>query len=66
MTYTVNATEFDSYFAAVDAAEAAGADVIETATGARRWTPPAPVSAAKVAEYNDRRAARDAYERMIA
>ena len=42
-TYNVNGTGFDSYFAAIKFAQAAGAEVIETATGARRWFP-APVS----------------------
>lgn len=38
-TYTVNGQGFDSFSAAVRAAHAVRADVIETATGIRRWTP---------------------------
>ena len=38
-TYTVNGRGFESFTAAIKAASAARADVIETATGLRRWTP---------------------------
>lgn len=37
--YEVNGNKFGSFFAAIAAAKAVGADVIEAETGARRWTP---------------------------
>lgn len=37
--YNVNGTGFDSYFAAIKFAQAHNSEVIETATGARRWFP---------------------------
>jgi len=66
MRYTVNGTGFVSFFKAVDHAELLRADVVETATGRRRWTPAAPVSKKKQLEYLGRRNARAAYERMLA
>jgi len=38
-TYTVNGKPFSSYMAAVRYADSIKADVIEVATGLRRWTP---------------------------
>lgn len=46
--YTANNKSFSSYFAAIAEAKAHGCDVIETATGARRWTP-GTIKARKVA-----------------
>lgn len=37
--YDVNGTKFESFSAAVKAAQPLRADVIEVATGLRRWTP---------------------------
>ena len=49
--YLVNESKFDSYFAAIAAAKAIGADVIQADNGARRWTPPAAVSSKKKRGY---------------
>ena len=38
--YEVNGSKFESFSAAVKAAQPLRADVIEVATGLRRWTPP--------------------------
>jgi hypothetical protein len=43
--YDVNGTRFDSFCAAVEAARAIRADVIEVATGLRRWHPAPPAKA---------------------
>jgi len=66
MRYTVNGTGFASFSKAIDYAEPLRADVIETATGQRRWTPAAPVSKKKQLEHLGRHNARKAYERMMA
>lgn len=63
-TYRVGTEEFTSYLAAVRAARAAGLEVIEIATGLRRWAPPAPVSAKKVRAYRERLSAYEADQRM--
>jgi hypothetical protein len=41
-TYSVNGKGFDSFLEAIAAARAERAEVIEVATGLRRWSPPAP------------------------
>jgi hypothetical protein len=38
-TYSVNDKTFDSFFAAIDYAQTIRANVIEVATGLRRWAP---------------------------
>lgn len=45
--YLVNSIAHTSYFAAIAAAKAIGADVIQADNGARRWTPAAPAKARK-------------------
>ena len=62
--YTVNGKEFSSYFAAIAEAKVHRADVIETATGNRRWTPPAQVSAKKMRRYEQQKAAYEAQQSM--
>ena len=59
MNYTVNDEGFDSFTKAIDAAAAAGADVIETATGIVRWTP-GKISAKAARMYRERKAAYNA------
>lgn len=46
--YEVNGTKFDSFFAAIAQAKAVGAEVFESATGARRWAPAAKKAAKNV------------------
>jgi hypothetical protein len=58
--YQVNETTFNSFKAAVNFAIEANADVIEVATGLRRWTPAAKPSAAKLRRYQERKAAYEA------
>lgn len=62
-TYRVGAAEFTSYAAAVSAARAIGGEVIEIATGLRRWSPPPPVPAKRMRAYRERVAAYNAQER---
>lgn len=61
--YTVNGEVFNSYMAAVKKATEVNADVIQADNGIRRWTPPAPVSKAKLRRYKDGMAAYDAQEK---
>ncbi len=61
-TYTVNGTGFDSFLAAIRLAKELGCDVIETATGSRRWTPAPPVSAKAIRRYENQKAAYEAQE----
>ena len=37
--YTVNGTEFNSFLKAIEFANSIKADVVETSTGLRRWSP---------------------------
>lgn len=64
--YEVKATgeKFQSFMAAVASAKVAASDVIEIATGIRRWTPPAAVSAKKVRKYNEHMSAHAAYKAL--
>lgn len=55
--YIVNGNKIESYFAAIAAAKAIGADVIQADNGARRWTPPAAVSAKKLRAHAEHKAA---------
>lgn len=61
-TYTVNGTGFDSFLTAIRTAKELGCDVIETATGIRRWTPAKPVSAKAIRYYKNQKAAYDVQE----
>lgn len=65
MHYSVNDKGFQSYLEAVAAAKTVDADVIETATGKRRWTPPT-VGPRAEHHYKERKAAYEAQERMLA
>lgn len=61
--YIVNGNKFDSYFAAIAAAKEIGADVIQADNGARRWTPPAAVTAKKMRFHAEHKAAYAAQQR---
>lgn len=47
-TYSVNGTGFNSFFAAIAHAKELGAEVIENATGNRRWAPAPKKAVSKV------------------
>ena len=64
--YLVNGTEYVAFSAAVDAAKVAGVVVIDGRNGLVRWTPPAPVSRARMARYENRKAAYEAQQRAAA
>jgi hypothetical protein len=60
--YSVNGNEFESFLDAVQAAKVIKAEVIEVATGKRRWAPgTTPLAALR--RYQERKAAYDAQER---
>lgn len=61
--YEVNGQKFDSYFNAIATAKIQGADVVETETGIRRWTPAAKISSKKIRRYHEQKAAYEAQER---
>lgn len=61
-TYTVNNEPFNSFKEAVARADKLKADVIEVATGVRRWTPAPSVSSKKLKMYRERQAAFEAQE----
>ena len=63
-TYQVNETGFNSFMAAVRFAQSVGSVVIETATGNRRWSPAAPVSAKKMRQHREHQNAYAAQCRM--
>lgn len=63
-TYDVNGQGFDSFKEATAHAKSIGADVNETATGQRRWTPAAAVDPKKQRQYNERKAAYDAQTKL--
>jgi hypothetical protein len=64
--YKVNDQEFEYYSAAVRAAILIGADVFESETGIRRWTPAPKVTRKKILKYIGAKNAYDAYQKMIA
>ena len=63
--YEVKTTgqRFDTFGAAVDAAHDIGSEVIEVATGLRRWRPLTKVSLARKRRYAEQAAAFAAQER---
>jgi hypothetical protein len=63
--YSVNGQQFEGFTKAVAAAKAIRADVIEVATGLRRWTP-GTVSAASQRRYEERLSAYAAQQRLDA
>ena len=65
--YQVKSTgqTFNSFLAAVAAGKAACSEVVEVATGVRRWAPAAPVASKAARHYRERLAARAAYEAMV-
>lgn len=56
---------FSSFLTAVAAGKAAGSEVFEVETGARRWAPAAPVVPKAARQYRERLAARAAYDEMV-
>ena len=64
--YEANGKPFDSFKAAVAYANEVNCDVIEVATGIRRWHPAPPPSAAKMRQYRERQAAYAAQQRLNA
>lgn len=65
-TYTVNGIGFDSFTKAVASASSIGADVIDSATGSRKWTPAPKASKSAWLRYANRKSAYDAQERLNA
>lgn len=63
MSYTVGGKPFASFTAAVAAASRTESTVVEVATGLTRWSPAPPVSARRVAYYQERVAAYEASKR---
>jgi len=64
--YIVNGIEYVAFSAAVAAAKAAGAVVIDGQNGLVRWTAPAPVSKSRMLRYEHRKAAYEAQKKMLA
>jgi hypothetical protein len=58
--YIVNNVKYVAFSAAVAAAKLAGANVIDGQNGIVRWSPPAPVSKARMDRYAHRKAAYEA------
>jgi len=58
--YIVNNVEYAFHSAAVAAAKPLGVNVIDGQSGRVVWTPPAPVSKARMARYAHRKAAYEA------
>ena len=65
MHYQVKNKFFSSFSKAIAEAKLDGSEVIECATGLRRWAPAPPVTAKRHRVYQERLAARQAYEKMI-
>ena len=61
--YTVNGKPFQSFTAAIAYANPLRADVLDVATGARRWTPAPTVSKARMKKYENQKNAHAAYLR---
>jgi hypothetical protein len=64
--YIVNGTEYQLFTAAVAAAKAVGAVVIDGQNGLTRWTPAAQPSKAAMLRYENRKAAYEAQKNMMA
>ncbi len=64
--YLVNGTEYVAFSAAVAAAKATGAMVIDGKNGLVRWAPAALVSKARTVRYENQRAAYEAQQRAAA
>ena len=62
--YQVKGTIYTSFFAAIEAAQKAGAEVYEVATNTRRWHPAPPVSAKRMRQYNEQLAAYEAQKKL--
>jgi len=58
--YIVNNVEYTFHSAAVAAAKAIRANVVDAKSGRVVWTPPTPVSKARMARYAHRKAAYEA------
>jgi hypothetical protein len=58
--YIVNNVEYGFHSAAVAAAKAIRANVVDAKSGRVVWTPPAPVSNARMVRYAHRKAAYEA------
>lgn len=61
--YSVNNETFDSFMAAVRAAEKIGAEVFEVETGIRRWHPAPKVDAKRMRRYHEQKAAYEAQQK---
>ena len=66
MNYQANDKQFADFFEAIKYANTVKCDIVEIATGKRRWTPAPPVSAKRIRDYNNRKAAYEAQQRMNA
>jgi hypothetical protein len=66
MNYQANDKQFADFFEAIRYANTVKCDIVEIATGKTRWTPAPPVSAKRIRDYNNRKAAYEAQQRMIA
>lgn len=65
MTYTVTASgnTHRSFLAAVREADALKCNVVDTVTGASKWSPAPPVSSARMKRYREQLAAYNAQQR---
>ena len=61
--YTVNGVEHKDYFAAIEDAKEKGAQVLDAGNGLVRWEPAPAVSAKKMRQYREQKAAHEAYLR---
>jgi len=62
MTYQANDKQFDNFSEAIKYANTIKCDIIEIANGKTRWTPAPPVSAKRIRDYNNRKAAYEAQQ----
>ena len=64
--YEVNGQVFQRFTDAIAAAKSSGSDVNEVATGTRRWTPAPKVSAKRMSQYRNQKAAYDVQQAHLA
>ena len=62
--YEANGKHFKSFFAAIEEAKKADCNVVDTRTGATKWTPSPKVSAKKIRMYNEHKAAYEAQQKI--